>query len=110
MPASFEIGKSKDGQYKFVLKAANGEVILASELYKSKSSATNGIASVRTNCAVDARYERKMTKNGKWMFNLKAGNHQVIGTSEMYNSEKARDGGIASVKKNGSTSAVADKT
>lgn len=34
------------------------------------------------------------------MFNLKAGNGQIIGTSELYESEAARENGIESVKKN----------
>jgi uncharacterized protein YegP (UPF0339 family) len=34
------------------------------------------------------------------MFNLKAGNGQIIGTSQMYESEAGRDNGIASVQKN----------
>ena len=34
------------------------------------------------------------------MFNLKAGNGQVIGNSEMYESVASRDNGIASVMKN----------
>ncbi|ALN64616.1 hypothetical protein GLA29479_5175 [Lysobacter antibioticus] len=44
------------------------------------------------------------------MFNLKASNGQVIGTSELYSSESARDGGIASVKANGPTAEVDDQT
>jgi uncharacterized protein YegP (UPF0339 family) len=45
----FEIKKSKNGQYYFVLKAGNGEIIAQSEQYKSKASALNGIESVKTN-------------------------------------------------------------
>ncbi len=45
-------------------------------------------------------FERKAAKNGQPMFNLKAANNEVIGTSETYSSEAARDNGIASVKKN----------
>ena len=48
----------------------------------------------------DARYERKESTNGKPMFNLKATNGQVIGTSELYESIAARENGIESVKKN----------
>ena len=44
---------------------------------------------------VDAR---ETAKNGKFYFNLKAGNHQIIGTSEMYESEGSRENGIAAVK------------
>ena len=45
------------------------------------------------------KYEVKAAKTGL-MFNLKAGNNQVIGTSEIYESEKALKAGIASVQKN----------
>lgn len=36
MAGWYELSKAKDGQYRFVLKAGNGEVILTSELYKAK--------------------------------------------------------------------------
>lgn len=45
----YELKKAKNGQYHFNLKASNGEIILASEMYASKASAENGIASVQTN-------------------------------------------------------------
>jgi len=108
MAGWFEISKSSDGQFRFILKAGNGETILNSELYKAKASATNGIASVQTNCPNDGRYERKTSSNGKAYFNLKAGNGEVIGTSQMYSSEESRDGGIESVKANGITTTIKD--
>ena len=52
-------------------------------MYKVKGSATNGIQSVQRNCSDDARYELKEAANGKFFFNLKAANHQIIGTSLM---------------------------
>lgn len=110
MAGWFELSKSKDGQFRFALKAGNGETIVSSELYKTRRAAENGIASVQTNCAKDERYERKTAANGKPFFNLKAGNHQVIGSSQMYASESARDSGIASVKANGSSTTVKDNT
>ncbi|MDI1242951.1 MAG: YegP family protein [bacterium] len=42
----------------------------------------------------------KTGKNGKFSFNLKASNGQVILSSESYDSRKGAEGGIASVKKN----------
>ena len=102
----FELSTAKDGQYHFVLKAGNAETILTSELYHAKASAENGIASVQANCAEDARYEKKVASNGKHYFNLKAANHQIIGTSQMYASEQSRDAGIASVKVNGVTTTI----
>lgn len=100
MAGKFEIYEDKAGEYRFRLKAGNGEIILASEGYKQKASCENGIASVMKNAPEDARYERKETKSGKHMFNLKATNGQVIGTSESYESTSGRDNGIESVKKN----------
>ena len=110
MAGWFELSKSKDGQFKFILKAGNAETILTSELYTSKSSAENGIASVRTNCGSADHYELKDSTNGKFYFNLKAANHQVIGTSQMYQSKDSRDNGVASVKSNGTTQTVKDET
>jgi uncharacterized protein YegP (UPF0339 family) len=51
MAAKFVIKKSSNGQYKFDLKVGNGEIIASSELYTTKASAQNGIASVKTNAA-----------------------------------------------------------
>lgn len=90
----------KAGEYRFRLKAGNGQVILASEGYSSKDGCENGIDSVKENSQNDARFERKETSNGGFRFNLKAGNGQVIGTSETYTSEAARENGIESVAKN----------
>lgn len=110
MAGKFVLSKGASGKFHFVLKAANGETILTSEHYEAKASAENGIASVKENAPKDERYERKNAKNGSPMFNLKAANGQVIGTSETYSSESARDAGIASVKATAPTATTEDKT
>ena len=110
MAGKFELYTDKAGEFRFRLKAGNGEIILASEGYKQRASAENGIESVKKNAPEDARYERKETKAGKHMFNLKATNGQVIGTSESYESTSGRDNGIESVKKNAPDARVEDLT
>ncbi len=110
MAGWFELSKSSDGQFRFVLKAGNGEPILTSELYKAKVSAEAGIASVHANCGNDARYEKNTSTNGKPYFNLKAANSQVIGTSQMYSSPAEMENGIASVKTNAVDAALRDAT
>ena len=110
MSGKFELTKAKDGDYHFHLKAANGRIILTSQMYKEKSSAEEGIASVKKNALDDSHYERKDTKNKEFMFNLKAANHLVIGTSEGYNTTLARDEGIASVKENAPSAPIQDQT
>lgn len=51
MAAKFELKKTSSGQYRFNLKAGNGEIIATSENYTTKSSALNGIESVKKNAA-----------------------------------------------------------
>lgn len=97
MPGTFELKKAKDGQTHFALKASNGQIILVSEMYKAKESALNGIESVKKNAPLAEHYEKLTSKNGKFYFVLKAANSQVIGNSEMYESEASRDNGIQSV-------------
>ena len=110
MAGWYELSKSSDGQFRFVLKAGNAETILTSELYTTRAAAENGIASVQKNSPDDGRYELKEASNGKFFFNLKAANHQVIGSSQMYVSEATRATGIASVKTNGPGTVVKDQT
>lgn len=106
MTGWFEIAKNDKGQYSFVLKAGNSQVILRSEQYESKAAAKGGIASVQTNSPRDERFQLATASDGRFYFNLKAGNSQVIGTSQMYTTEAARATGIESVKANGSSTDV----
>jgi len=95
----FELKKSGD-KFHFVLKAGNGQVILSSQMYASKAAATNGIESVKKNCGDDNCFERKTAKNGKFHFNIKSTNGQIIGSSQMYAAESGMNNGIESVRKN----------
>lgn len=99
----------KDGQFYFNLKADNGQTILSSEGYTTTAARENGIESVKKNAPDDSKYDRLTSTNGKYYFNLKAGNGQVIGKSELYESAAARDNGIESVKKNAPDAAVVEE-
>ncbi len=52
----------------------------------------------------------KETRNDGHMFNLKATNGEVIGTSETYTSTGGRDNGIESVKNNAPDATLKDLT
>lgn len=110
MAGKFECYKDKAGEFRFRLKAGNGENILSSEGYKSKSSCTNGIESVQKNCGDAKCYEKKTTDSGKFRFNLKSTNGQVIGTSQSYTSESGRDNGIESIARAAVGASVDDQT
>jgi uncharacterized protein YegP (UPF0339 family) len=97
---TFVISTRSNGEFQFRLKAGNGQEILASEGYKTKAACLNGVESVKKNSQEDARFDRLESKNGKFYFNLKATNGQIIGTSEMYESKASMENGIASVAKN----------
>lgn len=108
MESCFELGKASDGQFRFTLKGDQGQALLVSELYRAKDSAQGGVASVQKNCSVDAHYEKKVAANGKFFFNLRAANNQVIATSPMYATEQDRDAAIAAVRASGATAPVRD--
>ena len=115
---TFEIKKSGDGQM-FNLKAGNGEVIGTSEVYNSRQSLDNGIASVQKN-APEAPVEDQTVENfekktcpkfevfsdkgGKFRFRLKARNGEIILASQGYASTSSCLAGIESVKKNAADS------
>ncbi len=108
MPGKFELKKSKGGRYMWNLCASNGEVILTSQQYKSKSGAKKGITCVQ-GCAPNAQsFDRRKAKNGKGYFVMKAGNGKVVGQSEQYNSSRSLENGIKSVQKNAPRAGIKD--
>lgn len=106
MPGLYELKSSESGQFSFVLKADNGEIILRSESYTNKAGAENGIESIRNHAKDAANFSKQVAKDGSLFFNLIAANGLIIGTSQMYKSEASRDKGIASVQTNGPTATV----
>jgi len=105
----FELYQSeKNEKYYFRLKAKNGQVILTSQGYASKSGAKNGIESVKKNCLDDECFDRKVASNGKHHFNLVARNKEIIGTSQMYASKDGMNNGIKSVAANAPDAELAE--
>lgn len=111
----FEVKPTKNGGFKFNLKAGNGQVIASSQIYKSLKTCQIGIASVAANASIAGledqtvegfvkvkhpKFEVYTDKAGEFRFRLKAKNGQIIATSEGYTTRKACDNGIASVRKN----------
>ena len=82
MAGKFQLKTAANGDFHFNLLASNGQVILQSEMYKTKASALNGIQSVQKNAADAGRYEMRQSTSGKPYFVLKAGNGEIIAISE----------------------------
>ncbi|MCS6819115.1 MAG: YegP family protein [Chitinophagales bacterium] len=108
--SKFVITTRKNGEFQFNLVINGNDSVLVSEGYTTKAACLNGVESVKKNSPEDGRYERKTSSNGKFYFNLKASNGQVIGTSEMYASETERENAIQAVKSNAPSAVVEDTT
>jgi uncharacterized protein len=109
--AKFEVYQSgKNKEFRFRLKADNGQIILSSEGYTSKASCLNGIESVKKNSAVPKRFNKTKTPSNMFRFAVTAANSQIIGTSQNYKSEGGRDNGIESVKRNAAKAEIKEVT
>jgi uncharacterized protein YegP (UPF0339 family) len=58
MAAKFEIFQDGKGEYRFRLKAGNGEIVATGESYKTKSSVINGVDAVKR-AAAEAEIDDK---------------------------------------------------
>jgi uncharacterized protein YegP (UPF0339 family) len=99
--AKFEVYQSsKNKEFRFRLKADNGQTILSSEGYTTKASCLNGIESVKKNSADPKRFTKSKTPTNMFRFSITAANSQIIGTSQNYKSESGCENGMESVKRN----------
>ncbi len=119
----FVVRNTKTG-IKFDLKATNGEVIATSEVYKTKKTCLNGIASVQKNAPIaevedqtaegfevkkNPKFEVYTDKAGETRFRLKAKNGQIVAVSEGYKTKKSALNGIESVRKNAVDSPITEE-
>jgi hypothetical protein len=105
--AKFEVYQSgQKNEFRFRLKADNGQIILSSEGYTTKPACLNGIESVKKNAADAKRFTKTTTPTNMFRFAITAANSQIIGTSQNYKSESGRNNGIASVMKNAAKAEV----
>lgn len=93
----FEVFKGLSGKYFFHLRARNGEIVLQSQAYGTKASATSGVASVQTNGLSAARYTVLAAVDGRYYFTLKAANGQVIAMSQLYATRSNAERGMNTV-------------
>ena len=110
MPGKFEVYKDKAGEFRFRLKAANGQNILSSEGYSAKTSCMNGVESVKKNSQNPDRFAKKKTPSGKFRFNVTASNGQVVGTSQSYASDSGCRNGMKSVAECAPGASTVDQT
>ncbi|CAN5462996.1 hypothetical protein BH09MYX1_BH09MYX1_38730 [soil metagenome] len=93
----FEVFTGEDKKVYFRLRAGNGEIVLGSQAYTAKSSALNGIDSVKTNGANTARFQIVETVDGEYAIRLVAMNGQIIARGESYVSKSNASRGVDSI-------------
>jgi uncharacterized protein YegP (UPF0339 family) len=107
--AKFEVYQSgKKNEFRFRLKADNGQTILSSEGYSSRAACLNGIASVKKNSQDPKRFAKTQTPRKLFRFAVVAANKETIGISQNYKSESGRNNGIESVKRNAAKAEIKD--
>ncbi len=94
----FEMFQGADGQIYFHLLAANGENVLRSEGYSSWAAAAAGIKSVQANGVDDARYDLAAAADGRWYFNIRATNGQVVASSQLYTTKEHAQTAIIAIE------------
>ena len=99
--AKFEVYQSgRKNEFRFRLKADNGQIILSSEGYSSKAACLNGITSVKKNANDPKKIVKTQTPGNLFRFAVVAANKEIIGTSQNYKSESGRNNGVDSVMRN----------
>jgi len=93
----FHVRPDATGEFRFHLVAANGEEILGSEGYTARASCLKGIESVKRHAEDADAYERTISASGRYHFNLRAKNGEVIGNSQSYGTSEAMEKGIGAV-------------
>lgn len=97
--AYFETFEGNEGQFYFHLMASNGENVLRSEGYATLVGAEEGAATVLAYGFDKRNFEGRVAANGDAYFVVKAGNGEVIGTSELYASKSNAERGAATVRR-----------
>ncbi len=93
----YEVYQVGDG-FRYNLKASNGEVLVASEVYASRDGVIKAIEAVQRNIET-GEVRVFVDKHGRSKFKLTARNHRVIALSASYSTEKSAERASESFKK-----------
>ena len=110
MPARYALQMTSSGAFLFNLHASNGQIILTSGQFVTRTEAMESIASARLHCQQDDRFARLTASSGEPFFRLETPDGDLIGYSELYASATGRDAGIVSVKANGPGAPIEDES
>lgn len=107
---TFVISIRANSLYYFQYNKDNGEVLLASEGYTSKSGCLNGVEAVKLYAKDDSKFIRMQNLNNSYYFALKATNGQILAISERYAVLSKMNEVIGFIKLNAPDAIVVDKS
>ncbi len=106
---TFELKTAKDGKFYFNLtEPPPVGLLLSSDKFATKEETLHAIDRVKRNAPLEERYERKTSSAGRHFFVLKGDDHQILGTSNRFDTEDARDSALTAVMSNAAAAAVSD--
>lgn len=86
-PGKLDLWQSTDGQWRFHVVSGNGRTLLTSEGYTSRTGALGGVLSVLDNGVDPARYDLNQTASGRYNLRLRAGNNEIIASTQAYSTK-----------------------
>ncbi len=104
--STFNTKVGNDNQYYFNFKNADGKILLTSEGYTTVAARDNGIESVKKNLSNNDRYEHLLSSNGKYYFNIKASNGQVVAKSAMFDNEVDKANALSTIQAEGTDATI----
>lgn len=95
----FEVFTGEDKQTYFHLRAKNGEIVLSSEGYTTRSAAQAGVGSVMNWGKQAGQFDIIETANGQFAIHLRANNGQIVARGESYVTKSGAQAAIAAIVK-----------
>lgn len=89
-----EIKKHTSDDYSFILKAESGHALLNSVAYSNKKMAEEAVSSLQALKRNRNTFERRTNHNGKFLFSISNNSGELIGSSQLYQSEAGMENGI----------------
>ena len=93
-----EIAKGKNNTYHFKLKTSDGNTLLNSIDFDSREEIKRTIDNLNPLLQRHSSFERRTDHDGKFLFELKDLNGNLIGNSQCYSSEAGMENGIKNLK------------
>jgi len=93
-----EIVEDHGSRHQFSLKAKSGQILLTSIDFIDKNQMDIIIKMLSTTPITRNHFERKTNLEGKFLFNLKDEDGNLIGTSQLYDSEMGMENGIKNLR------------